>query len=344
MEKLIIKDGQGAVNSKGDVIIPQQYDFIETLKSGVYVAYSHDRGYHFYTEQGRLKLNDYVDYYHTDNDGNLIAVKLKDNMWKFIKINSFHEIEYIEDMPLDISIIGSQNGDTIFFSTSHGWKYAYSLKKKKIIFDSKYDFEITPKGYIAKNKAGKLGFINLEKEVILDYKWDRIELYSNCIRVTIGKGDLWKERHGIFSYTGECILGCEYLLIQVYDIYISDRKKTVFNVLERTEKGPKYSILDYDTSIIFKTSDNLSWVWEKHGIFEVKKDNGIIIYRFDILNNEIRAIPIFIGDEFEVGTTYGIYGVYFVKQNGKYGLYNQYGAELIPVKYKTIDEIVKMVK
>lgn len=343
MGNLIIKDGQGAVNSKGEVIIPQQYDFIETLKSGVYVAYSHDRGYHFYTEEGRLKLNDYVDYYRTDNEGKLIAVKLKDNMWRFIKINFLHEIEYIEDMPLDISIIGSQNGDTIFFSTSHGWKYAYSLKKKKIIFDSKYDFEITPKGYIAKNKAGKLGFINLEKEVILDYKWDRIELYSNCIKVTADADDIRMRRNGIFSYTGECILGCK-RLINVYDMYIYDKKKTLFKVLEIAEEGPKYSILDYDTSTIFTTNNEISWIWEKHGIFEVKKESGKTIYKFDILNNEIRAIPIFIADEYEVGTVYGLYGVYFVKRNGKYGLYNQYGSELIPVKYKTIDEIVKMVK
>jgi len=343
MEKLIIKDGQGAVNSKGEVIIPSQYDFIETLKSGVYVAYSHNTGYHFYTDQGKLKLNDYVDYYHTDNDGNLIAVKLKDNMWKFIKINSFHEIDYIENMPNSISMVGSQIGDTILFTTSYGWKHAYSLKEKKVIFSSKYDFEITPKGYIVKNKAGKLGFINLKKEVILDYKWDRIELYSNCIKVTIDADDIRKHRNGIFSYTGECILGCK-RLINVYDMYIYDKKKTLFKVLEITEEGPKYSILDYDTSTIFVTNNEISWIWEKHGIFEVKKESGKTIYRFDILNNEIRAVPIFIADEVKVGTLYGLYGVYFVKRNGKYGLYNQYGSELIPVKYKTIDEIVKMVK
>jgi len=362
MEKLIIKEDErgvkGAVNSKDEIIIPYRYSKIIELKSEVYVAHSLGIGFQFYTAKGRLKENQFykpkgwlaedlhiVDY-RVDNEENLIAIKAGLDMplkWMPLEVDfENNEINYISKGQWLIEDVSEQILDYVIFS-HFGSKSVFSLKEKKIIFSTEHRFEILPQGFIVHPSLKNYGYVNFDGELILDYVWDEIEFFSECIRVT---KDKWlnkdNTRYGIYSYTGECILECEFAQLDVCELNIAGSKKTVFKVSEKFEDGCGWAVLDLDGSTIFPGGDSSDIsIHKEESTITVQKKNKVIMYKFDILNEKIKMIPIIIGDAIESGSEYGVDGVYFVKRKGKYGLYNQYGAEVIPVKYKAVAELIE---
>lgn len=231
MSKVEVVQKQGLINDEGKVIVPLEYDSVEILTCGIYVAkvgtlnikenksvrnqhyhykklisVKDESKYHFYTDKGMITFNEPIlDFMCTDdNEQKIIAIEVPEG-WRLVEFdyekNIFNKYYSIVNEILDIC------DEYIAVKTLNDGCKVYSLNNWEKVLDLIEADEITiieRVGFLVHEKeTNKVGLYNLSGNMILDYEWDCIDFYMDYIRVKEYHTTLDAvKREGRYSYNG----------------------------------------------------------------------------------------------------------------------------------------------
>jgi hypothetical protein len=296
----------GAINRKGETVIPFEYRMLNQYVIGTLFGYKKDQGYGLMTTAGKVlvpfeyqKGISYDSVFVFSTPGKQLAVKVltPENLQVLMEAN-FEEIST------------EQTGHRPFFAVKQQGLWGVADFQKRFLIPCAYDkIESVLGRFVTVSKAGKMGLVDLQGKVQIALEYETIAQRLKNGLFQFGKAvsstqKLW----GLMDSTGLQVLPVEYE--QIEQFYYCD--------LMKVKKDGKYGILDvsgkFRTPLQF--SDIMAW---KHVTVVEKKDGA----------GNIRQ---------EDEDKYGIYFVYkFVENNNKVGLWQLDKGQIFPQEYDYFD-------
>lgn len=346
----------GAKNTKGEYIIPMQYDAIKRLKTDVYVATRNIRddflskdSYHLYTEKGRL------DYHYEgcitevlyDINEEIFALEVTDLSnceWHLVEID--YEKNLINKLYKNsIDSVERLSNNCIRLFTLEGFTEIFSRELKKIIASLATGVKIHfvgKQGFILEDKDKQTAFINLEGTRILGFNWDHMVLGDEFITVVkeIGNGQY---NFGLYTYEGKEVFPCTYWGMEYIPGITPELCKIdginvwLFNTHRKEDsiyydeliKADGEAILSIRGNDVFMSEVSIR-VYEGTNVI-VKKKNNATLYKLEMnAQHEIKAVVVCEADKIEKLGNYGLYQVY---KGRKKGVCNKDGIMIEPLRF-----------
>ena len=300
----------------------------------IYIAH-HPPYYHLYTETGIIECPFEIDYYCVKN-GTLIGLKDNVGYWHIVAINSDTSTVKIIYENLDNIEDGAYNH--IVGRLTNGNQFVYSLKNQDILI---------PPTCCDGVKLYAEGIL-IEKDnndEIYDYSGRKV--LSDNLKFSVIKGVKINEKEiilaknknnlmGLYSFTGKCILPCNYTDIQINKHYIEKQEfitidalmpnmnsHTLFHLDPTLQTHHMYfgysSIKFYDCGrVALATKEN-----ESH-LLSIKNNKDTLVCVETLKSTKIKPLT-------EFSTKY-----FSVWKNKKVGVCNLNGKITVPIKYNRI--------
>ena len=198
------------------------------------------------------------------------------------------------------------------------------------IIGTKYDnlTYLESTGEFLATNSDKTGVLSKTGEINIKLQYDEIGLIDSQLRLYYVKKD---NLYGVLGKTGNVLLNMEYTDIGVdKQAFVSDNIKNNMFLYENcipVKKGEKWGIANKRGQIILNLDyDNIGYIatYEEGEVPDKSINNAVIIPNIEI--------------EVEKGVTENIEGI-VIGKNGKYGVANSIGNELIPCEYDRIYSI-----
>lgn len=311
-----------------------------------------DSGFYWASYSLRQPCNyTYVDYEKISEGDGYADVRTPDGMWGLVDATMY---EVIRCNNKNKVFVGWQNENACKIQTNNG--YGIINKNNKIIIPTQYGSlnKLGNKGYIAK-KNNTVGVLGLKGDVKMPFIYQEIKEVSGLIYCK--KENKW----GIFTQQFEELFPCQFQNIELTKLngntYLLNQLKGQWGVIDfntgksiipnqfntiqtltigenkdcfKVTKGSHIGIYAENGSVILPT--NFDNVEIKDGMLRVKKDQYSGLYT--IAGSEI--IPALQYNDFSAQTISAdkkSLRVYNTIKDGKHGVCNQFGVELIPCEY-----------
>ncbi len=342
------KDGKsGLINTKGEVVIPFEYDAIDYDSKQYYKIFLNNR-WGVVDKQFKTVLPPEYEEISTRHKYHLLYKDAKyllaNDKWEIITPTGFDEINVLSDDNIVVLIEGRWHFfdketkhidnvayDAVRLQTFEGNSIELRYKGDFATMDAKTKKIIMPYGYhyeyplgqnlLRAKKDGKFGIFNSDGEMVVPAIYDSISVFGDSMVSSVEKDGLV----GVIDTKGEFVIPLKYLADRIY--LLGD-----YRIRQTADK--KWHILTRDDSKeIGNGFDKVYFVGDK--TFAVK--NSGKKYLADI-NNPSKILTTL--DQYDDMESYHCGGCetskFFVIKNGKYGLVNSQGKELIKPLYDNL--------
>jgi len=247
----------GIVNSSGDYIIPIQFDFIYPLLKLMVV--SKDKKLGLYHRNGEVLQPIIFDHFrksHTRESLLLIAQKeqltgILDREGKTILAPIYKEIDYLHTTDRLVNPQTFNSASYLYLKDADDRYGVFEEAQQKIVIPVKYTnitqrFETKDRTYFVAVKGKKYGLLNDLNEVILDFKYEEIDLahlymdYEDDRPANQGFVVKRKGKYGIMNLDAEVTVPFQYTALAKL------ANKNIF----KAEKNGHYLIIDHHNKIV----------------------------------------------------------------------------------------------
>lgn len=303
----------GAVNTKGEIVIPLIYDAIET-----------DPMQGMPDELIRVKLNGKFGYVNSHNE---IVIPIEYDDFEGYKSRGAHNY----DRTIVVTLKQTEDG------LKKGLMYADG----KPIADSLYDHisYINEFGLIEVKLNNKYGMINTQDQVVIPIIYDWLDFHHhkyddvNELKVAMVIKD---NKKGFVNEKGEIIVATEYDYVSWFAF---DNKTKQW--ITSAKKDGKYGVINQKNELV------IPFEYDKIGRFFYSKDSGYSSAtaqkdgKFGLIDSENNVVVPFDYDYIVEGVRVvqdspNLF-IFRVINNNKFGMINEKGAWVAPAKYDKID-------
>jgi hypothetical protein len=329
----------GAINKKGELVIPYGFNTLEKTEDGLLWGWKTDNGYGLMTLSNKILVpfdyktgNKRDSFYIFNSSGNQLIIKhLGDEKLKVILEGDFEEISFFNPKKhrlLAVKQIGL---------------WGLMDYEKHIVVPCEYDLiqSIEINKAVVK-KGGKTGIIDFEGKVLLPLEYDELnsQLRNGLIPV-INKDATGKRRIGLVDSIGQVLLSVEYE--QLEQFYNCD--------LMKVKKDGKWGIVDMKGK--FLADIQFYDVYEQKHLVEKKQTGaigtvkqiseektGVFFAYKNSENDKYRLYKLGKGAIIEPGfdgySICSIDGPIVVNKDEKRGLFTIEGKQIIPFEYGSL--------
>ncbi|MCL2070857.1 MAG: WG repeat-containing protein [Oscillospiraceae bacterium] len=352
----------GLYNALGTLLIPIEYDSIDTTWGGGFCRIQKDGKWGFFdTESGELAIP--VEFDNASTFNNNFAVASKNGEWGFIDASGAF-VRTISRTSYD-SIQWSVHLGLV--SVGKGSKWGYINTDGEVVIPLEYDSVLWHMGgiqnemFIRAQKDGKYGIINMNNTVVVPFLYDTIDAANfygpssdpeppieGWIRVGIG------DKRGIVDINGTIIVPVEYDMVDTWFnsdlLWVRNDGKvgyvnrsgivavpaiydeaTIFSVdgetLIRVRNDGKHGVINSSGEIIVPIQYDVINTWASAGLFQVRNDD-----KWGFINASGTVVVPVIYDD--IASFAG--GFTRAKLDGKWGILDTEGTVLVPFEYDEI--------
>ncbi|CAM3618982.1 hypothetical protein FSS13T_17660 [Flavobacterium saliperosum S13] len=324
----------GLVNGNGTIIYPADNDAVNNADSYGYYSVKKGElyGIYFSKSTDKKKTDIEFDRVFTDGYGAIMASKNKKAGIFNLQGEQIAPFEYDNDFIAQYSSIG--------YRVSKDKKRGILDKQGKVIVPPIYDdvdtFSLGNRDFLNVKKDEKHGVINLKGEIIIPVAFDWIDEENNMFKVMKAEPN---RKFGLYDKTGKTVVPVEYQWITNSNTQFS--KITILKIAENN-----YNFLNQKNEFIF--TENISdfgYVLDEHKLKNpfasgrgdmrifIKSQNG----KYGLLNETSQTLVApMVYDEILQFFESRIHLYYSVRKGKKFGLINEEGKEIIPIKYDAL--------
>ncbi len=307
-----------AYNSKGELVVKS---------NGCHELYFKDGFFH--RPQQRIHESDGYNYARDENGRYIyLPEMIMDKNGKEIKVP--YQVAALLDH--GIALVYQNKSPAAGRNKTYGF---YDLNTKRIIVEPKYKilFDNTPEfvgNYWMKEKDKGWNYYSVSNEVktILNHNYDNLFQEETIYMTSLNN------KYGFVGKDGEVLLNCEYNIAKRFSVagnYLdgiviekNDHYGIFFNPARGANGIPEISLaVEYDTVVLHPEEKTIELVKNgKHGLIDM----------LSLSANLDWVLPC----KYDGNLKY-LNGVYLLEKKGKYGMVNQAGDIVLPIKYEKIE-------
>jgi hypothetical protein len=304
----------GAINKKGELVIPYGYNLLEKTEDGLLWGWKTDKGYGLMTLSNKILVP--FDYKNSNR---------RDSFYVFSSIYKQLIVRHLGNEKMEEILEGDFEEISFFNPKKHPLlavkqKGLWGLMdyNKRIFVPCEYEkIQSIEVNKAIVGKGGKTGIINFEAKVLVPFEYEEIytQLRNGLIPVA-NKDATGKRRVGLVDSMGQILLPLEYE--QVEQFYNCD--------LMKVKKEGKWGIIDKNGKRLSDIQFNDISDWKHIETVESINQEGIL--------------------KLTSKDAYGLYFVHKYDNNGKVGLWNLEKGQILPPEYDyfEIDQLKGLIK
>lgn len=337
----------GATNMKGDVIIPPVYNDIERVES--YLGVNKDNEittisepicltyeapyYHLYTAKGKIECNFNIKYYCVQK-GILIGLLDSDGYWHITAIDSTtNSIKVIYE---NLSNIESAGYNHVVCRQTNDNLFVFSLETQSILIPPFFckEIELYSQGIIVNKKGvGEIYSYSGDKVFSERYRLHVIKgVKINSQELVLAKNS--SDLFGLYSFSGKCILHCQYLDIEINKHYCNSKEFITINASSPTHRSLFHLNHDLKLHLIYSDYTSISF-YDCGRVGLVKEKNKSTLISLDAYDYNLTSSEIISADKIEALYDNSVKHFSIWKKN-KVGVCNLQGKLIVPIKYKKL--------
>lgn len=291
------------------LILPVEFTYVALGKNVPFLSANKAEGTYAYDMKGNLILKEPTGYFLEGGNKNTPVIIVNNlNKKAAIYSKSFKPLtDFIYDRvsPYNYFLKGTIEGKTpkeakTVLMNLEGKPIKFNVAPEDVIFRNN-SYDDVNEAFITLRKTNKLAIVNNQGKVISDFIYD--EIIPECF-VAPGKSGIYEEYFMTANHPNHFIY---FKKDNKYGIMDNDYNVILNNTYDMITE----SMIDNFIYIAKRTSTGLKW-----GVYNVAERKEIIAPQFDdmIKNSE---------------------NFFIVNANGKYGIYNIQGKEVLPVQYSS---------
>jgi WG containing repeat len=304
----------GAINKKGELVIPYGYNLLEKTEDGLLWGWKTDNGYGLMTLANKILVP--FDYKNSNK---------RDSFYIFSSPNKQLIVRHLGDEKMEVILEGDFEEISYFNPKKHPQlavkqKGLWGLMdyNKHIVVPCEYDLiQSIGINKTVVSKGGKTGIVDFEGKVLLPFNYD--ELYDqlrNGLIPVANKDATGKKRVGLVDSIGQVLLPVEYE--QIEQFYNCE--------LMKVKKEGKWGIVDMKGKLLSDIQFNDISDWKHIETIESIDQKGVL--------------------KLTSKDAYGLYFVHKYDNTGKVGLWNLEKGQILPPEYDyfEIDQLKGQIK